>query len=490
MSKRCPSKAVGKISTAVMIFMLLISFSFISSGAHAAVQSDIKVSIPEGDFAFFGTNISVPVIMENNTDIQIGGFEFMIKYDTTVLEFLDINLDPINSCNWDLLGHHTELSGVEKIYAVPGTGPLGCDFTNGVDTLCFLEFYVIVDFDNECQGFPIRFYWTQCTDNTLINTTDDSLLMSYQVFDLYTEQFIQQDDVLPTIHGAPDSCYNLAGAAGKYRLVDFYNGEVKIPCQYVPDNTGDVNLNGLQYEIADYVMFQSYYLNGVEVFVVNPQGQLQATDCNKDGVYPTLRDLVFMYRVIIGDINPLPKMGDDGNKLFPPTALFVQDTLAQEVNLVFPDSLNAIHLIFDGEIVPTYNGPGDFAYAFDGSVTRLLIAPWFGGNDDAVYQGMLFTYTGSGILDSSDVADWEMRNIGSAVQVIGGEPMCGDINADGMIQLDDAVYLLYYIFYSMEPPVSMTAADVTCDGKINISDAVLIVRYLFTGSPVPCGNCP
>jgi hypothetical protein len=472
-----------------MIFLLLVSFSFIADSVFA--QDGIKISLPQNHELFYELDsyIDIPVVMENNTDIEIAGFDFLIQYDTAAVELVGVDFSPIDDCNWGALGHNPELPTAEKIFALVGANPLGCDFSNSTDTLFYLQFHVKPDSSNECLGFPLRFYWTKCADNVLTNNFGDSLFMSDQVYDKYTYQFIQENDTFPTIHGTPDSCVLLAPGS-LFRLVDFYNGDIEIACNDAIDDIGDINLNEIPFEIADYVLFQNYYISGPDVFDINLQAQLDATDCDKDGVYPTLRDLIFMYRVIIGDITPLPKMGYNGNNLFPPTALFVQDTLAQEVHLVFPDSLSAIYLIFNGEVVPTYSGPEGLAYNYDGEVTRMLMVPGLSGTDSAVYQGLFFTYTGDGILDNCDVADWEMRDISSAVQVIGGEPMCGDVNASGVIDIVDGVYMLNYIFYAGEPPLSMASADVNCDLKINIIDAIAIIRYVFLGYPVPCGNCP
>jgi hypothetical protein len=487
MSKRGSSKAVTVMVIAQMIFLLLISFSFIADSALA--QDDIKIMLPQDGFPFveLDSNISIPAVIQNTSYIKIGGFTFLIQYDTSAMELIDVDFSPMDDCNWDYRQHAAEAANLERIVAA--TYGSGCNFDYGTDTLFYLQFHIKPDSANDCMGFPIRFYWIQCSDNTLTNTFGDSLLMSDQVFDIYTYQYIQGDDTFPTIHGVPDSCV-LLSPGSLFRLVDFYNGLIEVACNDAIDNIGDINLNEIPFEIADYVLFQNYYISGPNVFDINLQAQLDATDCNKDGVYPTLRDLVFMYRVIIGDITPLPKMGYDGISLFPPTALFVQDTMAQEVHLVFPNSLSAIHLIFNGEIVPTYSGPEGLAHNYDGEVTRILVSPGFSGTDSAVYQGLFFTYTGDGILDSCDVADWEMRNINSTFRVTGGEPMCGDVDASGTIDIVDGVYMLNYIFYAGEPPLSMASADVNCDLKINILDAISIFRYVFLGYPVPCGNCP
>jgi hypothetical protein len=171
--------------------------------------------------------------------------------------------------------------------------------------------------------------------------------------------------------------------------------------------------------------------------------------------------------------------------LFSSTALFVQDTLAQEVHLVFPDSLSAIHLIFEGEVVPDYSGPESYGYNFDGEVTRFLMSPGYDSSDSAVYQGLFFTYTGDGIIDSADVSDWEMRDIASEVGVI-GEPKCGDANSDGLVNVSDAVYIANYVFVGGNPPFPLETGNLNCDGAVNISDAVWIINYIFMEGNDPC----
>lgn len=489
MSKRCLSTAMARTVIAVSILFILFSYSFISESAFA--QGDMKIILPQSTdpFNFLDDDIDIPVILKNNTDIEIGGFDFLIQYDTTAFELVGVDFSPIENCNWAIIGHRPIIPSVEKIFAAIGVSPLGCDFSNSLDTLFYLKFYVLPDSANLCGIFPIRFFWNECSDNMIINTLGDSTFFSDRVYDVVTAQYIQEDDVFPTIHGTPDSCINLPGG-NKFRMVDFYDGMVAVSCMDSIDVVGDVNLNEIPFEVADYVTFQRYYVYGPDAFDINLEAQLQATDCNKDGIKPTVRDFVFMYRVIIGDITPLPKSVDNDTRYFPPTALFVQDTIAQEVRLVFPDSLAAIHLIFNGEVTPLYNGPGIYNYGYDGEVTRILISPIIGESGIAIYQGTLLTYTGDGILDSADVSDWEMRNIKSVTRVTGGEPMCGDINANGTIDIADVVYFLNYIFYADKPPVYMPSADVNCDGKVNLVDVVAIFRYLFTGNPVPCGNCP
>jgi agmatine deiminase len=61
----------------------------------------------------------------------------------------------------------------------------------------------------------------------------------------------------------------------------------------------------------------------------------------------------------------------------------------------------------------------------------------------------------------------------------------GDANADGEIDIADAVFLVNYLFIGGPPPGPLEAGDANCDGEVNLADAVYIVNYLFIGGPLP-----
>jgi len=71
----------------------------------------------------------------------------------------------------------------------------------------------------------------------------------------------------------------------------------------------------------------------------------------------------------------------------------------------------------------------------------------------------------------------------------------GDANADGAIDLSDAVATLSDLFLGTRNVPCQKAADANGDGSVDISDAVFILSYLFLGSkapsePVGCGTDP
>ncbi len=69
--------------------------------------------------------------------------------------------------------------------------------------------------------------------------------------------------------------------------------------------------------------------------------------------------------------------------------------------------------------------------------------------------------------------------------------VCGDANADGNVNVGDAVYLINLIFHDGPSPDPEEAGDVNCDTSVNIGDAVYLVNYVFReDSPDPCASCP
>jgi hypothetical protein len=64
--------------------------------------------------------------------------------------------------------------------------------------------------------------------------------------------------------------------------------------------------------------------------------------------------------------------------------------------------------------------------------------------------------------------------------------ICGDANADEIVNVSDAVYIINYIFAAGNPPDPLEAGDANCDGDVNVSDAVWIINYIFAGGKEPC----
>ncbi|MBI4603026.1 MAG: VCBS repeat-containing protein [Planctomycetes bacterium] len=68
----------------------------------------------------------------------------------------------------------------------------------------------------------------------------------------------------------------------------------------------------------------------------------------------------------------------------------------------------------------------------------------------------------------------------------------GDANADGGVDLSDAVTVLEHLFRGGAPPVCLKAADADDDGALSLRDAIAVLLHLFAGAgplPEPSGAC-
>jgi hypothetical protein len=66
----------------------------------------------------------------------------------------------------------------------------------------------------------------------------------------------------------------------------------------------------------------------------------------------------------------------------------------------------------------------------------------------------------------------------------------GDANADAVIDVSDAVFLLNYLFEGGPPPDPFQAGDVNCSGIVDLGDPLYLLNYLFRYGPPPCCYLP
>src|SRR5262249_25062044 len=66
----------------------------------------------------------------------------------------------------------------------------------------------------------------------------------------------------------------------------------------------------------------------------------------------------------------------------------------------------------------------------------------------------------------------------------------GDADANGAIELSDAIRILGFLFLGGAKPECMDAADFDDSGNVDISDAVSDLSYLFLGGQPPADPGP
>lgn len=384
-----------------------------------ADQPSAMLEVVQG--AGLGEEVEVSILWANtDSTFEVGGFDLLIIYDWAALNLWSAETGQLLvDCDWEYFSYR--YSSLPPSYGLLRTVALAdindgdnhptC-YANSSGELASLRFLVADNQLYDCQFVPLRFYWTDCGDNVFSSKTGDSLFISRYVYDFDGSQ-IDSAAEFPTYYGASDACIDSIPPGIAIRMIDFHNGGIDILCSDSIDVRGDVNLNGVPNEVADWVLFTSYFLYGLEVFNVDEELQVQATDINADGVTLTLDDLVYLWRIIIGDALPYPRPSVD-------TAVFTQVPKTKTVSITYPDSLTAAYLVFRGNIVPiSLVGVLDMSYNFDGVYTRVLAFPSAFGHFPPIFSpGPLLTYTGIGVLEQVYTSDYGVDPIPTVIEVL------------------------------------------------------------------------
>jgi hypothetical protein len=323
----------------------------------------------------------------------LGAFDFLIAYDASALSFQQAQGGTIyDECGWEYFTYrfgpdgncgNACPSGMLRVVGIAETnnGPNhpGCQTqTPYVDviptTLAELTFLVSNDRTLECQYVPIRFFWIDCGDNVLSSWDGARLFVSTKVYDF--EGFpISGEDNFPTYLGAQAEClvdvWDNEDKPPPIRNIDYQNGGIDIVCADSIDARGDINVNGLGYEIADAVMFTNYFVNGLSAFGNHVDASVAASDANADGIALSVADLVYLIRVIVGDADAYPKVN-------PEAATYVHD---METGVLSVDAdMGAAALTVAGDATPILLSDNmEMQYRFDGTNTNVIVYSFAGG---------------------------------------------------------------------------------------------------------------
>ncbi|MFH2049011.1 MAG: hypothetical protein ABIJ12_06165, partial [bacterium] len=293
-----------------------------------------EIQIEKTHNTFQGGHEYVDVTVNKGTENMLG-FDLLIAYDASALSFQTATEGDIyNECDWEYFTYRYGAngncgenlpSGMIRIVGIAETnnGPYhpAC-FGSSPYTLCTINFLVTDERIYECQYVPIRFYWCDCDDNSVVYKNQgvypilDIQGISRSLYDFEgSEEISDVNYGLPGYFGAPTvPC--MEGGDASTRFIDFINGGIDIACADSIDARGDLNLNGIANEIADAVLYTNYFVYGLGVFS-NYQSQIPASDINADGLTLSVPDLVYLINIIRGDAVPDPNsLGIDTAQIY------------------------------------------------------------------------------------------------------------------------------------------------------------------------------
>lgn len=497
MSVGFPIPAFRKNKFVAAFALLAIALFF----APAPSLAETTVSISRTFSTEIGDTVTLAVQLDRNgPGPEFGAFEFVINYTAFIATLISVEPGAmVSGCGWEQFEYQLGLfngdslgtirvSAVADVATTPGQP--SCYLGPALGSIVNLKFHVPNEESNQCQTAIVRMNWLDCSDNSFTTRDGDSLYVAGDVQTL--DGFVQPvPSVLGTDNGLPEFCIaNPIEGKIPFRAISCKPGIIDVKCEPQSASPGDLNQNGIAYEIADEVLYINYFLEGPSVFSSDPvirDFQIGSSDANADGTTLTFRDLTYLLRVINGDALPIHKL----RRIDTLSATFTQDFNAKTISVDFAGNLSGAYLEFTREIVPTFfpAAPFDFVqnYAFDGTKTHLVT---LSGTPNSTPGIIWLSYTGEGVLTHVGTADFNDNYIQANLAYQNAPTVCGDVNFDNMTNISDAVYLIGYIFAGGPPPIDLADADVDCDGMVTVSDAVYLINYIFAGGSAPCADCP
>ncbi|MBD3381261.1 MAG: T9SS type A sorting domain-containing protein [candidate division Zixibacteria bacterium] len=384
---------VYKVSDSCEAYDLDTAWYYVHINENCDTGSCAEIWIEETECV--PTNNYVNVEITTAVETPMGGFDLLIKFDPTAFSLIDVTRGDATE-DWE---YFTYVTG--NVGGCTGVCPDGlvriisiADQNNGAPhppaeafdingTIAVMNFYITSDQNFGGMTYPVDFYWFDCGDNVFSNKKGDSLFIDKIIYNPYGVFWDELDDVnypnedrYPNV-GADDSCL-VGDKLNPVRCLLMHNGSICIIHPDSIDDRGDLNMNAVPYEIADAVLYTNYFIYGPAVFDINYDGQVAASDVNGDGRALTVGDLIFLVRVITGELAPPAKLNAFANS----TDLIMQQRYG-ELGITANSEVNigAAQLVFDlsrAESVPYIEKSADISnmkldYSVDGDLMRVFI---------------------------------------------------------------------------------------------------------------------
>jgi len=291
------------------------------------------ISVYPGEYAMVSVNL-------DNLE-PISGFNIVVNYDASVLSLGSMTATGTRTDNFEYFNYQINYRGIIGDILLTGVadlegGPEGTNIDAGEGSLVDISFYV----SNNLQFAGL----------------------SIPMFFVFRDPLEQNDN-------------SLSGESGEKIVseqITYSNGYIKIKSAS-PNSLGDINLNGVAYEIGDVIYFTNYFINPA-TSPMSPE-QWMNSDVNRDGNGGTVADLVYLLNVIvnagvespkISPINDMVKISferdDDGFRLLYDSpvelgglALTLQGDnrldIETDVNEIFQSSGLTVKSAIDGDLL-------------------------------------------------------------------------------------------------------------------------------------------
>lgn len=209
-----------------------------------------------------GSLATVPVLLDNR--LPVGSFNLLVNYDPSVLALVNVTKTGTRSSNFESFVVTQNAGGTTGNLRIVGmaslTGQPSAALPAGSGPIANLNFQTTNDLSYSGLSLPVKFIFQDlATQNDNTMTTDSGVKIP--------QAAIQYSDG-----------YVLIRSIGNI-------------------NVGDINLNGVAYEIGDAIYFSNYFVNPAQ-YRFNVL-QYANSDVNHDGMVATIADLVKLINIIV-----------------------------------------------------------------------------------------------------------------------------------------------------------------------------------------------
>jgi hypothetical protein len=355
-----------------------------------------------------GQFMNLPVTLEKHNNYgSAAAFDLLIAYDNSALSLQSVvpGVSLYDTCKWEYFTYRFGAngncsggcpSGLVRVVGLAETNNgdfhPSCyvgDSTHTPFELFKLHFLVSSNRTFPCQHIPVQFFWIDCGDNTLASRNGDSLLLEARTFyrDSLDTKDIKYDSaagVFPGYAGTPSGVCSGIGPYITTQVIDFYGGMVDIVCAESIDARGDINVNSISYEVADFVALEDYFLYGTSAFGNHVAASLAASDINADGSAAKISDLVYLARVVKGDALPYPRGTHLDSAYTTPIHIAVHDGVISHQQ----GSAGAFFLVVEGTVVPSLLQPNlTLGYSQQNDTTRIVVCPSLSSDTSEIFAG-------------------------------------------------------------------------------------------------------
>lgn len=297
----------------------LIFYSLVALWVFPSIITASQISINRIDSALSGQRKTLTVSADSIIS-KISGFDITIAHEGRQAAVYDINPGNLfDSCGWEYFAYRqisadtvftffpqypVNLINIVGLASLSGNPSTSCNRMSA--TLAEIDLQLSIQYQGDLDDRFVwyRFFWRDCNDNVLTSVSGDTLFIANKLFqDFFPADTLRELELPFPGFGIPDEPCSGPGGEEVLSTVNFVNSGIlftPIFSDSINPPIGDINLNGIRFELADAILLIEYFKYGLIIFTILPPSQLEQADIDGDGII-SVRDVVLLIRIAIGD---------------------------------------------------------------------------------------------------------------------------------------------------------------------------------------------